>query len=556
MIRKDLLELLNKSVNKLGVVDTEINLTRPSNILFGDFTTNIALRLSKQLNKNPIDLANEIAKNISENKIIKKINVVKPGFINFFIKKSVLFKEINKILKNNEELKKEVKKQKIILEYGQPNTHKVPHIGHLYSYIYGESLARLLEFLGHDVKRLNYQGDIGLNVAKCLYIVNKNMSEIKKLKSLKQKIDFLQKSYQQGSKLYEKDKTAEKEIDQLNILIYKKDRSIYDLWKETRQWSLDFYKEFEKTLGVKYDKNYFESESSEQGKKIVEENIGLIFEKSQGAVIFRGEKYNLHTRIFINSFGNPTYEGKEIGLNYKKMNDFDFDTSIVTTASEQNEYYKVTTKATELLFPKLKDKLKHLGYGMINLETGKISSRTGKIIDPINLIETIKNQIRKEFKSNNITSEKLSLASIKYSFLTSDPFKNIIFNIEKSIAKEGHSAAYILYTYVRTRGILKKISLKNRDFDIEELNNEEDKVLRLCYCFSEVIKESMIYYKPNILANYLYELSKIFNIFYQKHQVVNTDNKNRNKRTYLTETVSSTLKLGLYLLGIGTVEKM
>ena len=549
MIQKNLLESLIKATNKLGLNTKDVGLTRPSNVFFGDFTSNVALKLSKTLKKNSYDLAKEIADNIPANKIVKKIEVIKPGYINFLLDENIILNEIKKEIKTN-------KKQKIILEFGQPNTHKVPHIGHLFSYIYGESLTRLLQFLGNNVKRLNYQGDIGLHVAKCLYIVDKEKSEIKNLKTLKQKINFLQKSYQTGSKLYEENKQTEKEIDHLNVAIYKKDKSIYDLWQETKKWSLDFYKLFEKKLSIKYDKYYFESDGSEIGKEIVEKNIGGIFEKSQGAVIFRGEKYGLHTRIFINKLGNPTYEGKEIGLNYKKMNDFEFDISIVTTASEQNEYYKVTTKATELLYPKIKNKLTHLGYGMINLEGGKISSRTGKIIDAYNLIEVIENEILKEYKTEKETAEKLSLASIKYSFLKSDPFKNITFNIKKSIAKEGNSGPYILYTYVRTLGILNKINKETHVSEIDNLNAEESKLLHLSYRFPYIIKEAAQYYKPHFLANYLFEFSKIFNIFYQKHQVLNADQETKIKRAHITKIVNNILKTGLHLLGIETVNKM
>ncbi len=549
MIQKNLLESLIKATNKLGLNTKDVGLTRPSNVFFGDFTSNVALKLSKTLKKNSYDLAKEIADNIPANKIVKKIEVIKPGYINFLLDENIILNEIKKEIKTN-------KKQKIILEFGQPNTHKVPHIGHLFSYIYGESLTRLLQFLGNNVKRLNYQGDIGLHVAKCLYIVDKEKSEIKNLKTLKQKINFLQKSYQTGSKLYEENKQTEKEIDHLNVAIYKKDKSIYDLWQETKKWSLDFYKLFEKKLSIKYDKYYFESDGSEIGKEIVEKNIGGIFEKSQGAVIFRGEKYGLHTRIFINKLGNPTYEGKEIGLNYKKMNDFEFDISIVTTASEQNEYYKVTTKATELLYPKIKNKLTHLGYGMINLEGGKISSRTGKIIDAYNLIEVIENEILKEYKTEKETAEKLSLASIKYSFLKSDPFKNITFNIKKSIAKEGNSGPYILYTYVRTLGILNKIKKETYVSKIDSLNTEESKLLHLSYRFPYIIKESAKYFKPHLLANYLFELSKSFSIFYQKHQVLNADQETKLKRAHITKIVNNILKTGLHLLGIETVNKM
>ncbi|MCX7881265.1 MAG: arginine--tRNA ligase [Patescibacteria group bacterium] len=554
---------LKKTLNDLNYQVEEIIIGIPKLTHHGDFYTPLALQIGKKIKKNPLLIAQEIVKKIPSMAEVKKIIVVPPGFINFYLSDGFFVDKVKQLINKSFKLKKENKT--IVLEFGQPNTHKIPHIGHLYSYIYGESLARILEFLGNKVIRVNYQGDIGLHVAKCLWAVKNQFLEKGKnfnsLKTLKDKVDFLQKGYQEGSQLYEENKSIKKEIDQLNLKIYQKDSKIIDLWQKTRQWSLDFYKIFEKKLGIKYDRYYFESQTAKVGKKIILENLGKVFEESNQAIIFKGEKHNLHTRVFINSYGNPTYEAKDIGLAYLKNKDYQFDLSIITTAKEQNEYWKVIIKVIELLFPHLKNKISHLGFGMVNLTSGKMSSRSGNIIDPFTLTEEVKKEIKKTFlvKDESLL-EKITFAAIKYSFLNSDYKKNIIFDLKKSIAKEGNSGPYLLYTYVRTKSVL----TKSENFNLQEKklnfininNNEERKLLKKISFFSSFLIKAKETYSPNIIANYLYELASLYNLFYQKYPILKAEESLRELRLLITLAVKEIIKNGLNLLGIETVEKM
>lgn len=555
MIKDKIVSLLEDSLKKNGVETKIINLQHPANIEHGDYSTNAALVYSKQLKKQPLELAKLIKDSISQNEHVEKVTVEPPGFINFFLSEKALLGELKLINETSVDIKKSSKKKTILLEYGQPNTHKTPHIGHLFSYIFGESLARLLEYTGDKVIRANYQGDIGLHVAKCLYQVRTKIEEIKKLKTLKDKVDFLQRCYQEGSKLYEEDEKVQAEIDKLNQKIYHKNPDVIRLWNETRKWCLDFFQEFEKSLGIKYDKYYFESETAARGKEIVEKYVGDIFTKSDEAIIFKGEKYGLHTRVFITKFGMPTYETKDIGLNELKSQ-LPFDLSIVTTANEQNEYYKIITKTSELIFPQLKRKLKHLGFGLIQLKTGKMSSRTGEIIDAFGVVDLTKESIKKQYSVDQQLAEKVGFAAIKYSFLRSDAYKNIVFDLEKSIIKEGDSGPYLLYTYVRTQSILGKASDSKTQLTKVNLNPEEKSILRLIYQFPEVVESAAERYSPHLVATYLFQLAQNFNLFYQKHSVLKADESTKQFRLALTHAVGKIIKEGLYLLGIETVNKM
>ncbi|MGB9707613.1 MAG: arginine--tRNA ligase [Microgenomates group bacterium] len=562
MIEEKIKEKIREVLKNLGYKKNEeiIELALPKLEHFGDFSTNIAFKLAKDSKESSYLIALKIKENLPPLKYITAITVVKPGFINFCINESYYIDLLKKQIKENF-LSGNKNHQKVVIEFGQPNTHKIPHIGHLYSYIYGESLARIFEFNHNKIFRVNYQGDIGLHVAKCLYKAKQKINEMKKINNLEEKIYFLQKCYQEGSKEYEVNPKAKEEIDKLNIQIYEKDPEVFNLWAETRKWSLEFYKNFEKQLGIDYDRYYFESETAPIGKKIVLDNLNKVFKKSQQAIIFEGKKYGLHDRVFINKYGNPTYEAKDIGLAYLKKRDFDFDLSIITTASEQNEYWKVVIRVIELIFPELKNKIKHLGFGMVTLTTGKISSRTGNIVDPLSLIEKVKQEIKNRFAvKDEMLLNKIAFAAIKYSFLSSDYKKNIVFDLEKSIAKEGNSGPYLLYTYVRCLSVIRKAKTRkySGEFNLPKKNGlsiDEKNLIKKITLFPKMVLQAKENYAPNFIANYLYNLASDFNFFYQKYPILKSE-EYFPLRFLITQSVAKVLKKGLFLLGIETVERM
>ncbi len=550
---KDLLqEKIRKALTALQIDVKEFVLDHPTNPDFGDYTTPIALQLAKKTSKNPRDLAQQIAELIKKDEVVEKVEVAGAGFINIWLTKKMLIDELKKDAQSTPK-----KGKKILLEYGQPNTHKLPHIGHLFSYIYGESLARILEFEGNHIFRANYQGDIGLHVAKCLSQLKPSEWEKVKQKSLEEQVQYLQKCYQEGSKLYEEDADEKNKIQDLNKKLYENDPSITPIWQETRDANITYLKSLEESLGIKYDRWFYETETGPLGKKLVEENIGKVFEDSDGAVIFKGEKYGLHTRVFINTIGLPTYEAKDIGLYALKKKEFPFDTSIVSIANEQSEYQKVVMKAAELVFPELKGKLDHIGFGMINLTSGKMSSRTGVIVDAISLIEEVKHKIKSAFEITDDTLvEKVAYAAIKYSFLKSDAFSNIAFDVETSINREGDSGPYLLYTYVRCQSVLAKSGSSTTIEKVPVISPEEDILIRLLYRLPEVVTKAATSYSPHLIANYLFDLAQKYNFFYQKHQILKAEGDIKALRLLLTRKTAGVVKEGLRLLGIQTVEKM
>ncbi len=566
-LTQNLKSLIKRSVNKefgIQLAEEDITLTIPQRIEFGDYTTNVCFQIASRVKKSPIQIAKALSERIKGD-LVEDIRPVS-GYLNIYLKPSIYWRIFDQLFKKN---LFEKKKESILIEFGQPNTHKKPHVGHLFSYILGESLARILEFLRFRVIRANYQGDVGLNIAKALYAAIKNKKEYQRLaqaddtpETIVERIEFLQQCYVQGNSYYE-DLQHKKNIDKLNRQIYESDPEIQDIYQTTRKWSLDFYQMFEKILRVRFDKYYFESQTFKVGKEIVLNNLGKIFTKSQGAIVFKGEKYSLHTRVFITKQGVPTYEAKDLGLVKMKLQDFDPDYLLISTAKEQSEYFKVIIKAAELLFPKIKKRFFHIPFGMVNLTTGKISSRKGNIIGGWEVFVDVKNKILQAYDLDEDTAEKLAISAIKYSFLSSEREKDLQFDPEKSIAKEGSSGPYLLYSLVRAKSILRKsgekISLDQKDFsqNLDKLDQQERFFVRRLFYFKEALIKSAIDFSPHHLTGYLFALSQDFNTLYQKYPVlVEPDKIKRALRLYLTSVYRKTLETGLELLGIPSVERL
>ncbi|MDD2823530.1 MAG: arginine--tRNA ligase [Candidatus Daviesbacteria bacterium] len=562
MIKQQLESDLKKAVLDLGFKVDDIVCDIPQNSSFGDYTSNIALQLSKQKSENtkqsPVEIAKEILEKLGKVDYLDKSEIKGPGFLNFFIKDEILIKNLAEVL-NPEK----VNSQKILVEYGHANILKEVHIGHLRTFILGESLARIFEFLGHNVFRANYQGDIGLHVAKAVWGMKKLGLPSESLNG-EEKAEYLGKAYALGSSDYDSDPSFKQQIDHINVDLYKKDSEYWGLYKMGRQWSIDYFEGVYKLLGIKYDRCYFESEVYERGKELVEENLGKIFEKSDGAVIFQAEKYGLHNRVFLNSAGNPTYEAKDMGLAELEYKNFSYDKSIHIVGSEQAGYFQVIIKAIELLFPNLKGKKYHLSYGMVGIKGGKMSSRTGEVVTVDELFHIVVEKVREVMKESRLEinqeiAKQVSIGAIKFAYLKFSPTSNMIFDLDQSVSLQGDSGPYLQYTYARIQSLLKKADFSNEksipvNLQKELLELEERNLLRRLEYFSQIVSLTGLEYRPNLICEYLLDLAKDFNLFYQKHRIIESEKK--ELRLVLASKVGDALKTGLNLLGIDSPERM
>ncbi len=296
------------------------------------------------------------------------------------------------------------------------------------------------------------------------------------------------------------------------------------------------------------------------------ENTGTIFEKSDGAIIFPGEKFDLHNRVFITSAGNATYEAKEMGLAEIEYEAFSYDRAIHVVGSEQAGYFQVVIKALELVFAHLLGKKHHLSYGMVDLKAGKMSSRTGNIVSIDDLVKII---------SEKVSDRKIALGAIKFAYLKFSPSSNMIFNLEQSVSLEGDSGPYLQYTYARCKSVLRKAGDFTREIatisNSIRLEKEEREVARLIMYFPEVVASAAQALGPSTLCSYLFTLAQAFNLFYAKHSILGiaksamgqvTEANSRKAsdtrilRLSLTGATAQVLKNGLYLLGIETLKKM
>lgn len=523
-----------------------------------DYATNAALAAAKDLKKPPREVAEMIAERLRSAQLpmISDVSVAGPGFINVTLRPEFYADTVARVLSDPEGWGRNATREgsRLIVEYSQPNPFKPFHIGHLMSTTIGESLSRLVEYSGAKLSRFNYHGDIGPHVAKALWgLMKHNLSSAD--------VADIGKAYVLGNTAYEEDAEAKAEIDAINKRLYAGDKELAPMYAEGRAVTLARFAELYAVLGSKFDHVVFESETGPIGAEIVKGALASgIFEESDGAIVFRGEKYGLHTRVFITSQQTPTYEAKELGFAKRKHELFPFDQNITVVAVEQDGYFKVVEKAIDELWPKYRGSYTHVPHGMMQLESGKMSSRKGNVITGESLIEDMTAAARERMKESaaqdpDALASAVGVAGIKYAVLKQNLGKNIIFDPEKSLSIEGDSGPYLQYAYVRTASILRKAAQEGVSPDAHGLRGEPCDLERLLPRFPEVVERAAQELEPHHVAQYLTQLSGAFNSWYASTKVLDGTDKAPYKLA-LVEAVGQTLKNGLWLLGIEAPQEM
>jgi arginyl-tRNA synthetase len=553
---------INEIMKELELPQVDFDIELPKDISNGDFSTNVSLILSKKVGKNPKEIAEQILNSIKNKNYPEFLNIeiAGPGFINFYLSKEYIEKEIIKPIASIQTL---YTGKKIITEFTDPNPFKQFHIGHLMSNTIGESISRLFEIGGADVTRVCYQGDIGPHVAKCIWGMIKQQDAFPQDQdSLDDKMKYMGDAYVYGSNQYEEDEQAQSEIKEINKKLFEgSDPELKIYYDKGRAWSLEYFDTVYKKLGTEFKHFFFETQTGPIGKRIVEDNIATgIFEKSEEseAIIYKGEQDGLHTRVFINSQGLPTYEAKDLGLAIMKSEFGSFDLSVVVTAQEQNEYFKVMLAALARIKPEVASITKHVSHGMMQFADGKMSSRKGNVITGDALLEQVEEKVKEKIAEREYTDEEkaeiistVSIAALKYSILKQAPGKNIIFDFEKSISFEGDSGPYIQYAYTRARSILAKAGESN-----QATQNLQDtyRIEHLLIRFESVITRAITDLAPQIVANYLIELASEFNSWYAQERIIGDSNE--AYKLLITKKVAEVLEIGLKTLGIRVPRKM
>jgi arginyl-tRNA synthetase len=551
---------INEALKSLGLPEADFVIEHPGELAHGDYSTNVALVLAKLAGKPPRVLAEEI-KAALEGEVaeVEKIEIAGPGFLNFCLTASFFVDTLNKITAAGDGWgSSDTNKDEVVLvEYTSPNLFKPLHIGNLVGNIIGESLTRLFEFGGAEVKRLNYPSDIGPVVAKAVWGLKKTGGDASDILALGE-------AYRVGNEAYENDETLKAEIDTINQTLYAgSDEELNALRAAGIKTSRERLAAICARLGTAFDAEIFESEVGALGVEVVNKHLGDIFVESDGALVYEGEKVGLHTRVFVNSKGLPTYEAKDLGNFTKKNEQFpNWTTSIVVTGNEQTEYFKVLYAALREVFKVSEEKkLEHIGTGFLTLTTGKMSSRKGNVLTGESLLEDMEEEAR-EKAANARTSDvekltsQVAVAALKYQILRQASGTNIVFDKERALSFEGDSGPYLQYTHARIGSVAKKAM----DLGIMPVTafvpNQPYEIERTLYRFPEVVEEALSERSPHKVTTYITELAGAFNTFYGQEKIADVDDNLASYKLALALAVKQTIKNGLWLLGAEAPEEM
>lgn len=556
-------EAINDVLKELGLSGADFSVEHPTELSHGDYATNVAMAVAKSAGQNPRELADKIVEKLEgQIEYVEKIDVAGPGFINFHLSRDFFVTEVGRVIKEGDKWghSDNWKDKVVLVEYTDPNPFKEFHIGHLFTNAVGESIARLFMAQGADVRRVNYQGDVGLHVACAIY----GMMKL----GLSSNDEFtptqLGKAYALGATANKEDEDATVEIKRINKAVYERsDEEVNALYDKGRQVSLDYFETIYQMVDTKFDHYFFESEAAPHGKELVLSNPE-VFPESEGARVFKGEEYGLHSRVFLNSQGLPTYEAKELALAKLKDDYVHYDYSVISTAKEINEYFKVLLKAMSFVHPELAEKTEHIGHGMVRLSTGKMSSRTGDVIPAKDFIDEIKEAATEKMKesvksdANEELARDIAIGAIKYATLKGSIYQDTVFNKEQALSFEGASGPYLQYTHARINSVLEKAREAGVSTEVKAKNvpSEAYEVEKILYRFPEVVEEAFEAREPHQVATFITELASSFNSFYANEKIADSSDPYAPYKCLLASAVKQTIKNGLWLLAIKAPEKM
>ncbi len=551
---------IDKALLELSLPECTFVVEHPRDLAHGDYACNVALVAAKAAGKSPREVAEILLATLqSQIPYIDKVEIAGPGFLNFHLSPTFFHDELARITdaKDNWGRGSAAVGEEVLFEYTSPNLFKPLHIGNLVGNIIGEACTRLFESEGAVVRRLNYPSDIGLTVAKGVWGLRNSGKNPEDILALGE-------AYRIGNEAYENDEAAKGEIEAINRSLYAADNAeLSDLRERGVATSKKSLLEICDRLGTHFDAEIPESLASQPGIEIVKNNLGKVFTESNGAVVYEGEKVGLHTRVFLNSQGLPTYEAKDLGNFARKQTLYpNWTTSIIVTGNEQTEYFKVLYAAIRELFPETADrKLEHIPTGFLTLTTGKMSSRKGNVLTGESLLEEMREAARERASASRaddieILTNQISVAAIKYQILRQSVGSNIVFDKEKALSFEGDSGPYLQYTYARANSVLEKA----REAGVLPSGKVAPTVPyaleRLLYRFPEVIEEALVERAPHTVVTYLTELAGAFNAFYAKEQIADNTDIYAPYKAMLTAATALTLKNGLWTLGIEAPERM
>ena len=565
-------KLFSENINNIFGADyaEKVDIQNSTKKEFGDFQTNFAMVSSKLIGKNPREIANMLVDNFKENDIIEKLEIAGPGFINIYLKNSFLNEEIKKVENEKYDFSFLNTDKTVIIDYSSPNIAKRMHIGHLRSTIIGDSIKRILQFLGFHTLADNHIGDWGTQFGK-LIVAYKNWLNKKAYEE--DPIGELERIYVQFSDEAKKNPVLEDEAREELKKLQLGDEDNQKLWKEFIDISLKEYNKIYDRLDVNFDYYYGESFYNDMMPSVLEElKEKGIAREDQGALVVFFENDKLPPAIVQKKDGSFLYTTSDLATMKFRKDELNVDEAVYLTDDRQQNHFKQVFEIGEMLGKPYNYKKTHIVFGIMRFGDGMIfSSRSGNIIRLVDLLDEAKTQVKKviDEKNPNIPEdEKENIAeivgsgAIKYFDLSQNRTSDITFTWDKVLSFEGNTGPYLQYTYVRIMSIFRKlkeenINVENENIILEDMTGIERELATELLRFPQAVEKSYESYRPNIIADYLFDMAKLFNNFYNSSSILKEENKKvMDARILLSEKTAFVLKEGLSLLGIKTVDRM
>lgn len=547
-----------------------LQLETPQDPTHGDFATNVAMMLTKELKKNPRDIAEEFIKNIPENDVIEKEEIAGPGFINIWLADKAYnqaFEELNKLIDQESFGQLTFGKDQIaITDTSHPNIAKPMGVHHLLSTIIGQSINNLLNSCGYKVMRDNYLGDWGTQYGKLTYAI-KTWGDMKVIES--DPIPELLKLYVKFHEEAEKNEKLEDEGRSFFRKLEQGDDELIKLWEWIRDLSIKHCKKVWKRLGAEYDIINGESFYEDKMQAIIDYGLekGVIEEGKEGALIIKMDDENKPPAIIRKKDGGTLYATRDLARIKYWQDELKGNLGINVVDVAQKLYFEQLFESAEKLgFNKMNHI--HIDFGRMSFPEGSMSTRKGKVVLLENVLDEAEKRALEKIKSHNSElpedeqkelARKIGIGAIKYNVLSQNRQKNYTFDWDVMLSFDGNSAPYLQYAYTRTQSILKKSKkLQTPDSKLQTLSAPEEKsLLKKLLDFEPIIQRSLEHYKPNLLCNYLFELSQAFSLFYNNLRVLDDENPEATQtRLALVKDMAYVLKKGLEILGIEVPDRM
>ena len=565
-------KLFSENINNIFGADyaEKVDIQNSTKKEFGDFQTNFAMVSSKLIGKNPREIASTLVDNFKENDIIEKLEIAGPGFINIYLKNNFLNEELKKVENEKYDFSFLNTDKTIIIDYSSPNIAKRMHIGHLRSTIIGDSIKRTLQFLGFHTLADNHIGDWGTQFGK-LIVAYKNWLNKKSYEE--DPIGELERIYVQFSDEAKKNPALEDEAREELKKLQLGDEENQKLWKEFIDISLKEYNKIYDRLDVNFDYYYGESFYNDMMPAVLEElKEKGIAREDQGALVVFFENDKLPPAIVQKKDGSFLYTTSDLATMKFRKDELNVNEAVYLTDDRQQNHFKQVFEIGEMLGEPYNYKKTHVVFGIMRFGDGMIfSSRSGNIIRLVDLLDEAKTQVKKviDEKNPNIPEdEKENIAeivgsgAIKYFDLSQNRTSDITFTWDKVLSFEGNTGPYLQYTYVRIMSIFRKlkeenINVENENIILEDMTGIERELATELLRFPQAVVKSYESYRPNIIADYLFDMAKLFNNFYNSSSILKEKNKKvMDARILLSEKTAFVLKEGLSLLGIKTVDRM